>query len=132
MFCFQVFDFSLVLEGMPETWDQMLGGDLFSCGTLFETLPIKRRTMLTVYVHFSWSNVSSKHFSVHPCLSAINSFANLDPGTFHLLQITHKFPLQPRVCHVIITIISLNIRSNLFSFSLKTASWMLSVFHLFL
>ncbi|XP_056694368.1 CST complex subunit CTC1 isoform X2 [Spinacia oleracea] len=93
---YEVFDFSLVLEGMPETWDQMLGGDLFSCGTLFETLPIKRRTMLTVYVHFSWSNVSSKHFSVHPCLSAINSFANLDPGTFHLLQITHKFPLQPR------------------------------------
>uniref|UniRef100_A0A803MKN8 CST complex subunit CTC1 n=1 Tax=Chenopodium quinoa TaxID=63459 RepID=A0A803MKN8_CHEQI len=37
-----------------------------------------------------------RHFTVHPCLSAINSTAKLDPGAFHLLYLTHKFPLQSR------------------------------------
>ncbi|XP_021726673.1 CST complex subunit CTC1 [Chenopodium quinoa] len=95
---YEVFDYNLVLEGKPGMWAQfwMLLSNFFSCGSLFETIPVERRMQLTVYLHFSWSNVSYRHFTVHPCLSAINSTAKLDPGAFHLLYLTHKFPLQSR------------------------------------
>ncbi|XP_048501203.1 CST complex subunit CTC1 isoform X2 [Beta vulgaris subsp. vulgaris] len=93
---YEVFNYSLVLEGKPETWGEfrVLDGEFFSCGSLFETITIERQRELTVYVHFSWSNVCCRHFTNHAL--SINSSAKLDPGTFHLLCVAHKFPLQPQ------------------------------------
>ncbi|KAL2895110.1 CST complex subunit CTC1 [Bienertia sinuspersici] len=93
---YEVYNYNLVLEGTPETWCQFwrFEDDLYSCSSLFKTIMIKRQTELTVYVHFCWSNVSFRHFATHQDPISINSSAKLDPGTFHLLFLAHKFPLQ--------------------------------------
>ncbi|CAO2834216.1 unnamed protein product [Amaranthus hypochondriacus] len=91
---YEVLNYSLVLEGVPEVWGQIHNSDLFSCSSLFETLTI-RQTNLTVYVHFSWSNVCCRHFGAHLCQSSINSL-KVDSGTFHLLCLAHKFRPQAK------------------------------------
>lgn len=101
---FQVFNYSLVLEGTPQTCSQMFEDNLFSCSSLFKNIAIERQAELAVYLHFSWRHVCRRRFAILQGLNSIDIPAQLDPGTFHLLFVAHKFPLLQQVCHCIFSL----------------------------
>ncbi|XP_074273234.1 CST complex subunit CTC1 isoform X6 [Silene latifolia] len=95
---FEVVNYSIVLEGRPGFQGQkwVLDDDLFSCNSIFCPLVSGRQTVLTVYVHFYWTNIRCMDFPIHHCPSLEESSAKLDPGIFHVLCLLHKFPFQPQ------------------------------------
>ncbi|KAH9609928.1 hypothetical protein KSS87_014509, partial [Heliosperma pusillum] len=96
---FEVVDYSIVLEGRPGFQGQkwVLDDDLFSCHSIFCPLVSGRQTVLTVYVHFYWTNIRWMDFPIHHCPSVEDSSAKLDPGIYHLICLLHKFPFQPQL-----------------------------------
>ncbi|KAL5777858.1 hypothetical protein ACOSP7_010784 [Xanthoceras sorbifolium] len=91
---FEVGDFGLTMKGIPEMVDQLrlLDNVSFSCRSIFNcTLP-PRKGNLTMFVYFHLNNVSNRILPFYPCVDRTNQFKELESGTFHLIQVTHKFP----------------------------------------
>ncbi|GMH23221.1 hypothetical protein Nepgr_025064 [Nepenthes gracilis] len=93
---YEVTNYTLVLEGVPERMNHamMLDNDSFSCRSIFSCLPSERETGLGIYVFFTWRNASHRCFPTDHGLDSNNSM-ELGSGTFHLLHLSHIFPVQP-------------------------------------
>lgn len=96
---FQVADFSLVIEGMPQSVGciGLLDNDLFSCRTIFHFIPLARKMNLTVYVYFRLRNSMCRNLPIYPCTGPGEDLKRLESGMFHLLLVTHKFPVLQKV-----------------------------------
>ncbi|GAB4851988.1 hypothetical protein Ancab_016179 [Ancistrocladus abbreviatus] len=93
----EVADYTLVLEGVPESMDHMvmLDYDPLSCRSIFDCIPLRRQTSLLIYVFFLWRNVIHRCTPIDHCLISNLNYSELERGLFHLLHLTHIFPVQP-------------------------------------
>ena len=96
---FQVNDYSLVMEGMPDHLDHfgLVEMEPFSCRSIFESSPLVREISLTMYVYFHLRKSSLQKFLVHPHMNLKDNLKELEDGRFHMLHVTHKFPVLQKV-----------------------------------
>ncbi|KAF3446226.1 hypothetical protein FNV43_RR11405 [Rhamnella rubrinervis] len=92
---YEVIDYSLVIEGMPGQLDHFrwIQNELFSCRSIFNFIPLAREINLTVYVCFHLGSATCRNFPFYPRSKSKEVFQRPESGIFHLLYVTHKFPL---------------------------------------
>jgi hypothetical protein len=106
---FQVIDYSLIIEGVPNLIDHLgsLDDEPVSCRSIFQCIPPPRDINLAVYIYFNLRNATCRNLPFYTCIDKKDDFEKLEGGAFHLLRVTHKFPLLHKVCfHFILYIVS--------------------------
>lgn len=100
MLIFQVVDYGLIVEGITEVLDQLVmpGKELFSCRSIFNCAPAGRKENFSFIVHFHMSKATSRNLPFYPSVDRTNDLKEFGSGAFHLIQVTHKFPLLQKVC----------------------------------
>jgi hypothetical protein len=98
-FTFQVINYSLVVEGVPNMVDHfgLPDSESVSCRSIFQCISLARETNLAVFVYFHFRNVACRNIPLYQCIDWKNDFKKLEDGTFHLLYVTHKFPVPHKV-----------------------------------
>ncbi|XP_024017091.1 CST complex subunit CTC1, partial [Morus notabilis] len=90
---FEVVDYNLIIEGMPRLADNLeLLDKCFSCRSIFNFIPLARDENLTVYVYFHLRNTACRNVSFYPRIEFGEDLERLESQTYHMLQVTHKFP----------------------------------------
>ncbi|KAM5574673.1 CST complex subunit CTC1 [Rosa sericea] len=91
----KVVDYSVIIEGMPGFVDSegLLEYNLFSTRTIFDFVPLARKVNLTVCVYFRLRSPLCRNLCFYPCTGLGEDLKRFESGTFHLLWITHKFPV---------------------------------------
>ncbi|CAK9177344.1 unnamed protein product, partial [Ilex paraguariensis] len=92
---YEVNDFTVVMEGIPEKVNH-LGSTLkesFSCRNIFNSVHLVRVIKLTSYLYYHLRDQSSRSFPFYPYMDGKGNFEELKSGRFHVLWITHKFPV---------------------------------------
>lgn len=93
LFDFQVVDYSLTVEGMPESVHPgLLHSDSFSCKSIFECFPLARKRNLKVFVYFHLCNTTCRNLLIYPSIYSQDELNETENGAFHLICITRKFP----------------------------------------
>ena len=116
---FQVVDYILVIEGMPGLLNNLgLIDKPFSCRSIFNFVPSARAVNLAVYVQFHLQNVACRNLSCYPRVELGEDLERLESGIYHLLRVTHKFPLLRKVCFNCTLCVVVNFL-NQFSFEFK-------------
>lgn len=97
---FQVKDFIVVMEGIPERTLNLdvLSDKSLSCQSIFDDAPLVRKMETSLYIYCHRTGEDSRN---HPCSLFFDwkeNFDELEGGRFHLLMLTHKFPIQCKVC----------------------------------
>ncbi|EPS66951.1 hypothetical protein M569_07829, partial [Genlisea aurea] len=92
---FEAKDFKLIIEGMPTGTESDLNFTSdrpFSCRSLFGDALSRKQIDISVYLsyHPDHENISRRY----SCFFGDENCAKLDRGRFHLLSISHKFPIQ--------------------------------------
>lgn len=97
---YEIIDYTLMMEGLPEVVDRMWLPKTvsFSCKAIFNCAPLARRGNLSTFVYFHMCNSPNNYLPFYPCVGWTNDFKELESGKFHLIQVTHKFPLLRKVC----------------------------------
>ncbi|XP_059636886.1 CST complex subunit CTC1 isoform X2 [Cornus florida] len=92
---YQVNDFTLVTEGKHEEVGHLglLFKDSFSCRSIFNWVPLAREIKLAIYLHFYLRSRKSSNSLFYPSINWKGNFEELESGGYHLLWVTHKFPL---------------------------------------
>ncbi|KAF8404935.1 hypothetical protein HHK36_009830 [Tetracentron sinense] len=95
---YEVQDYNLVIEGLPSQVDPsiVLKTEPFSCRSIFHHVPLARDTHpFTVYVHFYLRDATCQNvpLCLSSCIDRSSNSEELKSGTFHLLLVTHKFPV---------------------------------------
>ncbi|WCJ35364.1 conserved telomere maintenance component 1 [Euphorbia peplus] len=92
---YEVLNYSLIVEGTPEIVDQqgLRGYETFSCRNIFHCLPWAGQANLTIYICFRLSNTNSGNLPFYPCVSRTCDYKELQDHKFHLICISHKFPM---------------------------------------
>ncbi|KAK4284024.1 hypothetical protein QN277_000912 [Acacia crassicarpa] len=98
---YEVMDFNIIVDGIPELVDHLEFYDTesLSCGSIFNckfTQATKDLSLL-VHVHFLWRNVKCRNFPLYFYPSMKNESKILEPGNYHLLRVSHKFPLLQKM-----------------------------------
>ncbi|GAB2219059.1 hypothetical protein Drorol1_Dr00006686 [Drosera rotundifolia] len=96
---FEVVDYRLVLEGVPEKMNNALlpDSDVFSCRNIFNPNKSLSETGIGIHVVFPWRN------TIRRCISSCRGprynqdLVDLECGIFHMLRMTHIFPLRPHL-----------------------------------
>lgn len=96
---FQIIHYRLVIEGAPNLVDHLglLDNGPFSCRSIFQRISPAREINLTVYIYFHWAEVTCKNLPFYPSIDWKDDLKKLEGGTFHLLYVTHKFPVPYKV-----------------------------------
>ncbi|KAK6245301.1 hypothetical protein SCA6_008391 [Theobroma cacao] len=91
---FEVIDYSLTVEGIPES-DHLglFSNESFSCRSIFQCFSSTRTRNLKMFVYFHLCNATSRNLPFYPSLDCQDEVNETGNGTFHLIHITHKFPL---------------------------------------
>ncbi|XWS14650.1 hypothetical protein CRYUN_Cryun35bG0027500 [Craigia yunnanensis] len=90
---FEVIDYSLTVEGMPESVHSgLLSNDSFSCGNIFQCFQSARKRNLKMLVYFHLCNATCRNLPFYPPVDCQDKSNEIESGTFHLIRITHKFP----------------------------------------
>lgn len=99
VFVFQVIDYSLVIEGMPGRPDHpgLIENKLFSCRSVFHSTQLAREVNLTVYVYFFLGSATCRNIPFYPHKK--EQYQRPESGIFHMLYVTHKFPVLQKACH---------------------------------
>ncbi|XP_015884731.3 CST complex subunit CTC1 isoform X3 [Ziziphus jujuba] len=90
---YEVIDYSLVIEGMPGQLDHMglIENELFSCRSVFHFTQLAREVDLTVYIYFCLGSATCRNIPFYPRKK--EECQRPESGIFHMLYITHKFPV---------------------------------------
>ncbi|XP_022879926.1 CST complex subunit CTC1-like [Olea europaea var. sylvestris] len=93
---FEVKDFIVVMEGIPERTLNLdvLSDNSLSCQSIFNDAPLVRKMETSLYIYCHRTGEDSRN---HPCSLFFDwkeNFDELEGGRFHLLMLTHKFPIQ--------------------------------------
>lgn len=99
VFTFQVVNYSLIMEGIPEPVDHLglLDNETLSCRHIFRYIPWAREMNLTIYAYFHFRNATCKNLHYYPCVAWNDDFKELQSGRFHLIWVTHKYPVLQKV-----------------------------------
>ncbi|PON99190.1 CST complex subunit CTC [Trema orientale] len=91
---YEVVDYILVIEGIPRVLDYSgLIDKPFSCRSIFNFIPLAREVSLAFYVQFHLRNAACRNLSFYPRTELGEDLERLESGTYHLLCVTHKFPV---------------------------------------
>ncbi|GLT57904.1 hypothetical protein SLA2020_308410 [Shorea laevis] len=92
---FEIVDYGLIVEGIPEPVNssKLIQNKSFSCRSIFHYLPLARGRNLAIFLYFHLSNATSRNLPLYPSVDCKANFKEIEKGTFHLIRITHKFPL---------------------------------------
>ncbi|XP_020525595.1 CST complex subunit CTC1 isoform X2 [Amborella trichopoda] len=95
---YEVRDYKLVMEGSTIKMDsiEVYKDESFSCKSIFGRVVQKRKLdYLTVYVHFYLKRTTNIIAPTHmsKCLTKIDDVKDRKDRMFHLLLVTHKFPV---------------------------------------
>ncbi|XP_054786835.1 CST complex subunit CTC1 isoform X2 [Prosopis cineraria] len=93
---YEVMDYNIIMDGIPELVDHLEFYDTktLSCGAIFNckfTQATKDLSIL-IHAHFLWKNVKCRNFPLYFYPSMKNESKILEPGNYHLLRVSHKFP----------------------------------------
>lgn len=98
---FQVTDYRVVIEGIPHLTNHFGlfdNKESVSCRSIFRSLSQARETGLVVYIYFHWGKVTCRNVPFYPSIDWKDDVKKLEGGAFHLLYVTHKFPVPHKVC----------------------------------
>ncbi|KAI4353113.1 hypothetical protein L6164_002085 [Bauhinia variegata] len=92
---YEVMNYTIIVDGVADRVDHLslLESEFLSCRTIFNCSQVARELNISIYVHFLWKNVKCRNFPCYPCISSKNDAERPEPGTYHLLRVSHKFPL---------------------------------------
>ncbi|KAF3974532.1 hypothetical protein CMV_002140 [Castanea mollissima] len=92
---YEVIDYSLIIEGEPHLIDHLglLDDESVSCRSIFKCIPLARDINLAVYIYFHLRDATCRNLPFYPCIDKKDDFGKLEGGAFHLLRVTHKFPV---------------------------------------
>lgn len=95
----QVTDFDVVVDSIGELVDQieLLGSESLSCRTIFNCTKAEGELSTSIFVYCHWKNAKCKNIPLYSCINSKNETETLEPGSYHLLRVSHKFPLQEKV-----------------------------------
>ncbi|KAG8389990.1 hypothetical protein BUALT_Bualt01G0036800 [Buddleja alternifolia] len=90
---FEAKDSIVIMEGIPQKLVDLNSiADPLSCQSIFNTTSLVRKTNISLYLHQDPSGEDSRSRSL---FSDLSGYAHeLESGKFHLLMLTHKFPIQ--------------------------------------
>ena len=96
---YQVSDFTAVMEGISDLADHLesVPTGLFSCQSILNNAIFVEGSNLTVYMYCHRIGELYRSRPVFPGFSYKETLEDLK-GRFHLLKVTHKFPVLQRVC----------------------------------
>uniref|UniRef100_A0A6N2MFT6 CST complex subunit CTC1 n=1 Tax=Salix viminalis TaxID=40686 RepID=A0A6N2MFT6_SALVM len=92
---YEVVDYSLIMEGMPKVVDRLglLNNESLSCSHIFHYVPRAIEMNLAIYSYFHLSSVTCKNLCFYPSVPFNEDLQELQSGIFHLIWISHKYPL---------------------------------------
>ncbi|KAI3767339.1 hypothetical protein L2E82_17434 [Cichorium intybus] len=97
---YEINDFSVVIEGFPQQLQhlQSLNNDPFSCKNIFNHFQSSRRKQkqFTIYIYCFMRDTKSRNHILCPKTDKEEKYKELENGSFHLLLLLHKFPLQKK------------------------------------
>ena len=88
------------MDGIGELVDhlELLEIESLSCRMIFNCTQAARELSNSIFVYFHWKNAKCRKFPLHPCINKKNEIVVPEPRSYHLLRVSHKFPLQEKVC----------------------------------
>lgn len=92
---YEVVDYSLIMEGMPKVVDHLglLNNESLSCSHIFHYVPRATEMNLAIYSYFHLSRATCKNLCFYPSVPFNEDLQELQSGRFHLIWISHKYPL---------------------------------------
>lgn len=99
LYCSQAKDFRLIMEGTcPELVElNSIIHQPLSCRSIFSNDIPLRKLKTSVYVYHCPSDEDSRSRSLFFDWKRVSQ--DFDSGKYHLLWLSHKFPIQQKVCH---------------------------------
>ncbi|KAF6143514.1 hypothetical protein GIB67_029683 [Kingdonia uniflora] len=93
--------YSIVMEGVPAKVDSLVrrNSEPFSCKEIFcHIRPMTEIKPSAIFVHFFMKDASCLNASLHlPYMNSGDGLKGIQDGLFHILLITHKFPVIQNV-----------------------------------
>ncbi|XP_052733915.1 CST complex subunit CTC1 isoform X2 [Vigna angularis] len=95
---YEVTDYEVFMDKIDEPVDQIerLGSESLSCRTIFNCSKAKRELSTPFFVCCHWKNVKCRNIPLYSCINSKNESETLEPGSYHMLRVSHKFPLQEK------------------------------------
>ncbi|XP_022633687.1 CST complex subunit CTC1 isoform X2 [Vigna radiata var. radiata] len=96
---YEVTDYEVFMDKIDEPVDQIerLGSESLSCRTIFDCSKAERELSTPFFVCCHWKNVKCRNIPLYSCINSKNESETLEPGSYHVLRVSHKFPLQEKV-----------------------------------
>ncbi|KAG6591357.1 CST complex subunit CTC1, partial [Cucurbita argyrosperma subsp. sororia] len=89
---YEVTKYIVVIEGIPQM-DKYLTNQSFSCRSFFQSISLERDLGIAIYVYFQYRNATCKNLPSYSCVENGSDLEIFEGGTYHLLEVTHKFPM---------------------------------------
>jgi len=77
--------------------DKYLTNQSFSCRSFFQSISLERDLGIAIYVYFQYRNATCKNLPSYSCVENGSDLEIFEGGTYHLLEVTHKFPMLRKV-----------------------------------
>ncbi|KAJ7958119.1 CST complex subunit CTC1 isoform X1 [Quillaja saponaria] len=92
---YEVVDYTIIMEGIPELMDHLglLESEQFSCRRIFSCTQLAIELNISIYVYFLFRNATCRNAPFHHCSSWNDDFVRLQSVSYHLIMVSHKFPL---------------------------------------
>ncbi|XP_019427330.1 PREDICTED: CST complex subunit CTC1 isoform X2 [Lupinus angustifolius] len=103
---YEVKHYDIVVDGIGElvNHSKLLESWSLSCRKIFNCTQATRKSSTSIFAYFLWKNANCRKFSLYPYCNRTNETGILESGSYHLLRVSHKFPVQEKS--------SSNMRSN--------------------
>ncbi|XP_020206690.1 CST complex subunit CTC1 isoform X2 [Cajanus cajan] len=95
---YEVTDYDVIVDGISELVDQfeLLGSESLSCRTIFNCTKAERELSTSIFVYCHWKNAKCRKIPLFSRMTHKYETDILEPGSYHLLRVSHKFPLQEK------------------------------------
>ncbi|KOM27041.1 hypothetical protein LR48_Vigan377s000100 [Vigna angularis] len=99
---YEVTEYEVFMDKIDEPVDQIerLGSESLSCRTIFNCSKAKRELSTPFFVCCHWKNVKCRNIPLYSCINSKNESETLEPGSYHMLRVSHKFPLQEKLLQI--------------------------------
>ncbi|KAE9616297.1 hypothetical protein Lalb_Chr04g0264211 [Lupinus albus] len=97
---YEVKHYDTVVDGIGElvNHSKLLESGSLSCREIFKCTQKTRKSSTSIFVYFLWENANCRKFSPYPYCNRANEIGILESGSYHLLRVSHKFPVRGKVC----------------------------------
>ncbi|XP_057737739.1 CST complex subunit CTC1 isoform X2 [Arachis stenosperma] len=101
---YEVTEYDIFVDGISGLGDrlELLEIESLSCRTIFNYIqPARERELSSsIFAYFHWNNAKCRKFPRYPCRDKKNESLVPKPGCYHLLRVSHKFPLQGKYSNI--------------------------------